>query len=143
MWKKISSSYPQGMCPKISDTSTMNNHYYGKCKTYATLDILWGIFLWSWCNGYWHPQIRISLNRFFLSIKTKVKGENIPKLYITGAYKLKVLNDKYDTMNFYHMRQNINAYTREEKIVVIIPVYFFKLTGTNVTLPFLIMHTSK
>ena len=29
------------MCPTMSDTDTINNMYYGKCKSYYTTDILW------------------------------------------------------------------------------------------------------
>ena len=36
----LTGSYPESLCPTISDTDTMMNKCYGKCKAYATSERL-------------------------------------------------------------------------------------------------------
>ena len=48
-------------------------------------------------------------------------------------YKLKVVHDEYDTLNFSSVRPNGKAYTSKGKKWVMIPVCFFQITGICVT----------
>ena len=48
------------------------------------------------------------------NIKINVKGVNIAIVVTMVAYKLKVMHNEYDTLNFWLIRQNSNSYPREE-----------------------------
>ena len=58
------------------------------------------------------------------------------------AYKLNMMHDEWDTQNLSPVGHNRNTYTRKEKTVVMIPLCFFRFTGTCMTLLLLIIQTS-
>ena len=49
------------------------------------------------------------------SINIKVNGGNISIVYTMVAYKSKMIHHEDDTLHLFTMRQNSNAYPREEK----------------------------
>lgn len=69
-----------------------------------------GKFLWSGCNWYWNPHIKISLNRLFLWYSNQVNGYSIKIVYNMLAYKLKLINVWEHTFMFFSIRHNYSVY---------------------------------
>ena len=70
----------EGMCLTRSDNSKTNNKYYGKCKSYVTLERLWKIL---YDQGVIDTRIHKSKYQMFPEVlKLRLRGTKLKKCTI-------------------------------------------------------------
>ena len=111
----------------------MNNMYYVKCKVYSTSDSLWERFYDQGVMDASIHKLKYHWVDFPWNIKIKVKGNNISIVYSVLVYKLKVIHDEYDTLNFTLWDITEINIPGKKKTVAMISLFFLQMTVTSVT----------
>ena len=105
-WSQLTIRHVSHIFFLCSQLPQMNFNYYVDFTEHIPQKRVSGNFLLSGFNWYFHPQIKISLDKFSCSIKIKVKEDNISIFYNMLAYKSKLVHAEDNTLNFSPIRNN-------------------------------------